>query len=39
MCKDLIVRDVAEYIKASFFEDILTNNEILNLIDRINLNE
>ena len=39
MCKDLIVRDVAEYIKASFFEDILTNNEIFNLIDRINLNE
>lgn len=39
MCKDLIVRDVAEYIKASFFEDILTNNEILNLIDRVNLNE
>lgn len=39
MCKDLIVRDVAEYIKASFFEDVLTNNEILNLIDRINLNE
>lgn len=39
MCKDLIVRDVAEYIKASFFGDILTNNEILNLIDRINLNE
>lgn len=39
MCKDLIVRDVAEYIKASFFEDILTNNEILNLIDKINLNE
>lgn len=39
MCKDLIVRDVAEYIKASFFEDILTNNEILNLIDNINLNE
>ena len=39
MCKDLIVRDVAEYIKASFFDDILTNNEILNLIDRINLNE
>ena len=39
MCKDLIVRDVAEYIKSSFFEDILTNNEILNLIDRINLNE
>lgn len=39
MCKDLIVRDVAEYIKASFFEDILTNNEILNLIDSVNLNE
>lgn len=39
MCKDLIVRDVAEYIKASFFEDILTNNEILNLVDRVNLNE
>ncbi len=39
MCKDLIVRDVAEYIKTSFFEDILTNNEILNLIDKINLNE
>lgn len=39
MCKDLIVRDVAEYIKSSFFEDILTNNEILNLVDRINLNE
>lgn len=39
MCKDLIVRDIAEYIKASFFEDILTNNEILNLIDSVNLNE
>ena len=39
MCKDLIVRDVAEYIKTSFFEDILTNNEILNLIDKMNLNE
>ena len=39
MCKDLSIRDVAEYIKMSFFDDILTNNEILKLIDRITLNE
>ena len=39
MCKDLSVRDIAEYIKMSFFDDILTNNEVLNLIDKITLNE
>ena len=37
MCFD--VRDIAEYIKESFFNDILTNYEILSLIDKINLNE
>ena len=36
---DLSVRDIAEYIKESFFNDILTNYEILSLIDKINLNE
>lgn len=39
MCFDLSVRDIAEYIKESFFNDILTNYEILSLIDKINLNE
>lgn len=39
MCFDLSVRDIAEYIKESFFNDILTNYEILSLIDIINLNE
>ena len=36
---DLSVRDIAEYITESFFNDILTNYEILSLIDKINLNE
>ena len=35
MCFDLSVRDIAEYIKESFFNDILTNYEILSLIDKI----
>ncbi|MBP3445391.1 MAG: hypothetical protein J6K23_05585 [Bacilli bacterium] len=39
MCFDLSIRDIAEYIKESFFNDILTNYEILSLIDKINLNE
>lgn len=39
MCFDLSVRDIAEYIKESFFNNILTNYEILSLIDKINLNE
>ena len=39
MCFYLSVRDIAEYIKESFFNDILTNYEILSLIDKINLNE
>lgn len=39
MCFDLSVRDIAEYIKESFFNDILTNYEILSIIDKINLNE
>lgn len=39
MCFDLSVRDIAEYIKEFFFNDILTNYEILSLIDKINLNE
>ena len=39
MCFDLSVRDIAEYIKESFFNDILTNYEILSLIDKINLND
>lgn len=39
MCFDLSVRDIAEYIKESFFNDVLTNYEILSLIDKINLNE
>ena len=39
MCFDLSVRDIAEYIKESFFNDILTNYEILSLIDKVNLNE
>lgn len=39
MCIDINIRDIAEYIKQSFFEDTLTNKEILNLLDKINLNE
>lgn len=39
MCFDLCVRDVAEYIKFSFFDDCLTVDEILDLIDKVYLND
>lgn len=39
ICFDLSVKDMAEYIKNSFFNDILTNNEILSLLDSIELND
>lgn len=39
ICFDINIRDISEYIKESFFNDILTNTEILSLIDKINLNE
>ncbi len=36
---DIEVRDIAEYIKYAYFEDILTEYEILNMIDKIKFNE
>lgn len=39
MCFDLCIRDIAEYIKFSFFEDCLTVGEILSLVDRIDFND
>lgn len=39
MCIDLSIRDVAEYIKFVFFEEIKTNKEILDLVDRIKLDD
>lgn len=35
---DLKVRDIAEYLKESFFSEILTESEILSIIDNIKLN-
>lgn len=39
MIIDLSIRDFSEYIKESFFNDILTNNDILNLIKKYNFND
>lgn len=38
MLIDLNVRDIAEYIKMSFFEDILTDSEILSIVNNLNFN-
>ena len=38
MIIDLNVRDIAEYIKMSFFEDILTDSEILTIVNNLNFN-
>ena len=38
MLIDLNVRDVAEYIKYSFFDDILTDSEILSIVNNLNFN-
>lgn len=35
---DLNIRDLAEYIKISFFDDILGQSEILNIVDHLVLN-
>lgn len=39
MCIDLCIRDVAEYIKYSFYNDILTNEEIIMIISKLELND
>ncbi len=39
MCFDLSIRDLAEYIKYSFFEDHLTKTDILNLINQFPFND
>lgn len=39
MLVDLNVRDIAEYIKYSFFDDILTDSEILNIVNNLNFND
>lgn len=39
MCVDLSIRDVAEYIKLSFFEEYLTNNDILKILDNLKFND
>lgn len=38
MLIDLNVRDIAEYVKMSFFEDILTDSEILSIVNNLNFN-
>lgn len=38
MIVDYSVRDIAEYIKFSFFEDDLNFNKVINYIDKMNLN-
>lgn len=38
MLIDLNVRDIAEYIKMSFFEDVLTDSEILSIVNNLNFN-
>lgn len=39
MLVDLEIRDLAEYIKMSYFNDVLTEYELLNLIDNISFSE
>ena len=39
MIKDIEVRDLAEYFKMSYFNDVLTESELLSLIDSLRFNE
>ena len=39
MLIDIEIRDLAEYFKMSYFNDVLTEYELLNLIDSINFSE